>query len=179
MVVLAFVILGVVWFLTALMLDVKKIGRRMDWSGGMVGAGIVTVISFAIFIVVNSVGYLYQVYGIEDYTATQHKIKMYEEKTDLLTLKFNQILAEKYPEHEKKLFDGMTPESVEILLVKYPEIRASETSIELVNQLLRLNNEIYREKEHLIDLVRDANYRRQNGWYMRFIIPKVPEHMIY
>jgi hypothetical protein len=73
----------------------------------------------------------------------------------------------------------MTPEDIEILLVKYPEIRASETSIELVNQLLNLNNEIYTQKGNLIDLVRNMNYRKRNGWYIQWFIPNVPKNITY
>ena len=163
-------IIFIAWFIGMIFLENNS---NTDWTPGIIISGVLSIVMLCIIIITNICGYINQLYDIESYSATQKKITLYEEKTKLLTIKFSQILEKEYPEHEKNLFESMTPDNIDVLLVSYPEIKSSKTSIELVNQLLNLNNEIYQQKESLIELNKDIDFRSRNKLFIQWVIPKM------
>lgn len=160
----------ILWFIVVAIFDVKKIGD-LDWAGGVIGSVVVGAIIILATIITNSAGYYNQIYDIENLDATNKKVTLYEGKLNILESKFTTILGDEYPKHEKSIFDNMTPEDIEIFLVKYPEIKSSTTAMNLVEKILFLNFEMYEQKEKLIDITRDLKVRERNIWYIQFFIP--------
>ena len=149
----------------------------LSYTGGQAVSLIIGMVFLVIGVGVGIAGYGYQIYDIENYHATNKKIEIYQEKANVLGTEFTKILGEDYNAHETGLFEGMTPDDIQLLLIQYPQIKASATSMNLVENILYLNNEIYSEKIKIIDIVRDLNYRKKSPWYMGFMIPKVPDNI--
>lgn len=58
-------------------------------------------------------------------------------------------VAPLYIKHESDLFDQMTPDDLKMLFVKYPQIKANTTLLDLSNKILELNDKVYDEQIYL------------------------------
>lgn len=105
---------------------------------------------------------------IEMYTKTE---KIYAKKADELIGIFAKYLMEAYLSHEKEIFDKISPELIDIYLVKYPELQASKTIMELVAKINHLQSDRYDQmvqKERELACIR---IRKKNPWVYRMFIP--------
>ena len=69
------------------------------------------------------VSYSDQISDTEDITKFENIEGVYEDRADTLTAQFETYLRDVYPEHERGIFDQISPDSIDIYLAKYPEIR--------------------------------------------------------
>jgi len=164
----------VLWLFIMILLEVS--GSTDDFTGGWIGLFVVSLIFGAVFFLVQFTTDSSQVSDIEELAATQERIEVYEGKTNALTKAFEDLLSEKYPNHEAGIFDKISPDNIEIYLAKFPEIRSGETFINLTDKVLLLNEQLYAEKIELTDLKQDIRYRLRNPWiFQSFITDLSPE----
>lgn len=109
----------------------------------------------------------------------QENKMIYQKKADDLTAKFKEVLIDSYPNYEKALFDKMTPEDFRMLMVKYPEIKASLTSINFVDKLDALYKDIYDTDIQSRKIVQEIRYNFVNPWAISAFVPSVPNELKY
>lgn len=146
-----------------------------DWN---CGAALLTIIGsflLALSIVVTMEGYSNQIKGAEELKKLDKYEQIYLSKSEVLTKKFASYLLEIYPNHEKDIYNKIKPQEIDIYLVKYPELKASETIKLLVEQVRTLQNDYYAQGLLKADLVRDMMFRSKNPWLYYFLIPEYNE----
>lgn len=115
--------------------------------------------------------YSNQLDDIEEVKRINQVEQIYRQKAEALTKKFAEYLAEKYPEHEKEIFSKMSPDKIDLYLVKYPEIKASETLMALVAKIERLENQYYEQKILREAYLKEMRFRLVNPWKFHSFIP--------
>ena len=163
-----------IWFVITAYLDHTN---DDDFDTSKTVAGVLFIISLFAMIIFTCVGVYNQKYDLEDIKAVDRSIAIYETKTKDLTAQFDKILGKDYPNHEMKIFEGMTPENVDILFTKYPELKASITSINLVEEISALNADLYNQRLVRVGIVRDLNFRPRNPWFWTMFIPDPPANL--
>ena len=103
--------------------------------------------------------------------------EIYKAKAEGLTIDFSIYLAQMYPDHEKAVFSALTPKNLSLLLIQYPELKASETFIELVAQIRSMQDDAY-------GCLIEANKHRaaartllRSPWYIGFWGPKIENNV--
>jgi len=97
----------------------------------------------------------------------------YQVRSDNLTKEFAHYLAQTYPDHEKDIFSKIEPGKVDVYLVKYPELQASKTIVELVNQIRSLQDDIYKQRLDRAEKVRDMQYNVRSPWVFQWMMPDI------
>lgn len=139
-----------------------------DIRGNGVGYSMILLIVLLTigFIIASLVSSATNTYNLEDL----QKVKKYEqiltEKADVLTIQFTNYLAEIYPNLEKGIFDKISPQNISIYLVKYPELKSSETIRKLVDEISKLQDAVYEQKLKEAEIQRDINYYHKNPWIL-------------
>jgi len=77
-----------------------------------------------------------------------------------------------YATHEKGVFENISPRTMSIYLVKYPELQASKTVMKLVEQVSILWDEYYKVQTEIIETEKDLSFRPINPWIINSVIPK-------
>lgn len=165
--VVALVVLTVVFWKRA----GKEYAETRDASVIYVFGTIFSCIGLGALLAVSGVIYCQQISKLEAIKTCDGIKIVYKAKAEALTAEFTKLLAETYPQHEKDIFNKITPEKVAVFMVKYPEIKANETIKELVAQINKLQSDIYDQdvqKERLLQNVR-VNLRDP------FILPILPK----
>jgi len=141
-----------------------------------------TMFVFAAIFIVSCLGrnfaaYSFQVSDNENLIKITQIESVYQKRADALTKEFARYLGETYPQHEKEIFDKMTPEEINIFLVKYPELQASKTIMELVKQIRSLQDDIYKQQISRAETLKDMRYRTKSKWVFQWMMPdiKIPE----
>jgi len=99
--------------------------------------------------------------------------RTYQMRANNLTEQFRSYLAEMYPAHEKDIFSKIEPGKLDIYLVKYPELQASKTITELVQQVRSLQDDIYKQQLAYAETVRDMRYTVQSPWVYQWMMPNI------
>lgn len=114
-----------------------------------------------------------QIKRFEDIRGYLKKIVLYQEKQKNLIDEFKVYLAEKYPELEKEVFKMISSSSSDIhVMLSYPEIKSSETLMELVSQINKQASEVYNRREYVENLCVEVRHYSKNNWFI--IKPSVP-----
>ena len=173
MIFLGLIVVCALWFILATIM--KAFGNY--YISGMIGSGIVALI--LVFMSVISIFFArYSHYeDFVDYQQTEKNIEVYEERKSDLTTKFSDILSTQYIKQESKLFNQMSPEDMDILFVKYPEIKSNFTLMDLSNKILELNDKVYDQRIYLNKLVYQINVRYKKPFVFAFTLPDVPENI--
>lgn len=181
MFILLFIIPLAIWFGLAYYLDKKKIefGGGNDYSGAFITNIICSIVLIIALFVVNFNIISSQKENYTKLEMLQENKMIYQKKADDLTVKFKQVLIDSYPNYEKALFDKMTPEDFRMLMVKYPEIKASLTSINFVDKLDALYKDIYDTDIQSREVVQKIRYNFINPWGINLFVPSVPENLNY
>jgi len=137
------------------------------YSDTKFAAILVTCVAVLTLFIAHTTIYYEQVKDIENLYVIDEKIEVYETRTNQLT----EDLKTKYKNHEKSIFSDIGSDNLSLLLVKYPELRASETFIEYSTQIRRLNNDKYRMELNKINLQRDISTRLRYPIIMNWILP--------
>ncbi len=144
------------------------------WSD-TAAAGLVTLIITAIIFVLSLItltaGYIVQVNSVEDINRFKSNEVVYEKKADDLTETFKLYLGQIYPDLEKSIFKDISPANADIYLVQYPELKSSNTIIELVTQIKRLRSAIYDQEIKINKSQKDINSRKRNPLYLTWLLP--------
>ena len=146
--------------------------KQTDWdAGGAICLGVGTVL-FIISIVVTMCAYSFQISDIENLKKVDKYKQIYLSKAEILTKKFETYLLKAYPQHEEDIFNKVKPQNIDIYLVQYPELRASETIKLLVGEVRTLQNDYYAQDLLKESIIKDVIYRTKNPWIYYFLIPK-------
>ena len=94
-------------------------------------------------IITQCVTYYHQVYDIERINKQYEFKKIQTKKSDELISEFKLYLAEIYPDIEKNIFDSIKPDNVTVYMMKYPEIKSSETITKLVSLINSIKGACY------------------------------------
>ncbi|HRY62933.1 MAG TPA: hypothetical protein P5056_04160, partial [Candidatus Paceibacterota bacterium] len=113
-----------------------------------------------------------QLNNIETLQESQNVEKVLNQKAETLTVEFTRLLAEVYPQHEKDLFEKMTPDRVLALVIKYPEIKANTTVMELVTKIDQMRSAVYDQQILREKLKKDIRFNKRNPFLIQFFIPK-------
>lgn len=130
---------------------------------------LVSILVIGVGIVVNLYAYSSQVYSFENLKMIKANEKIYADKAEALTREFAGYLAEAYPDFEKSVFDKISPEGIDVYLVKYPELKSSETITLLVQEISQMQGARYNQRLVLQQELRDIRYRCKSPWL--FFIP--------
>src|SRR3989339_644424 len=97
----------------------------------------------------------------------------YQVRSDNLAKEFTYYLAGVYPNHEKDIFSKIEPGKLDVYLVKYPELQASKTIVELVQQVRSLQDDIYKQRLERAQTIRDMRYNVRSPWVLQWMMPNV------
>ncbi|OGZ30675.1 MAG: hypothetical protein A2931_02035 [Candidatus Niyogibacteria bacterium RIFCSPLOWO2_01_FULL_45_48] len=150
----------------------KNEGSKTDYDTGGGILAMIGMIFVLLAFIFTGAEYYYQLSDIENIKKFQEIESVYKKKADDLSAEFAGYLAQKYPEHEKKIFDKIGPENVQIYLVKYPEIRASETIMKLVEHINKLQSDVYDQQVKMAGARKSIRLRLRNPWILNFVLPK-------
>ena len=172
---LILIIAGVVFFLAVLcfargqMIKAEYPANR--WNDAGVDLLIVVVIVFLMGFIVSGAGWVNQVSDLEDIKKFQKIETIYQAKAKVLTAEFAKHLAKTYPEYEKDIYDKISPDKVDLYFVAYPELRASEALVALVDRINKLQSDIYDQRIKAEQMFKNIRFRLRNPWLLRFMIP--------
>jgi hypothetical protein len=124
-------------------------------------------------IISTMVGYAHQISDFEELSRYKKIEVIYQDKCENLTNQFSALLAELYPSHERSVFENISPDGVDIYLVKYPELRASKTVLELVAQIRSLQDDVYQVRLAEATVSKRMRFRARNPWLVNCFIPNL------
>lgn len=171
---LALVLLGGLFWLLYLHGEKRKYVEN-GWGAVSVILCIVAFIICCVGFIGTLHAYSDQISDTEDLTKFRNIEGVYEDRANTLTAQFETYLQDVYPEHERGIFDQISPDSIDIYLAKYPELKASETILELVTQIRSLQDDRYDQQIEREKILKKMRYRTQNPWIFSSFVPDMPE----
>lgn len=164
-----FVVLG----LSCLIYEAWRSHRDNSYKDGPAGFGFflffVGALLLTIGLINSMVAYSAQVQRGTELAKIDSFEKTYQMRADNLTKEFAHFLAGAYPQHEKDIFSKIEPGKLDIYLVKYPELQASKTITELVQQVRSLQDDIYKQQLARAETVRDMQFTVRSPWVYHWI----------
>ena len=131
----------------------------------------VAVIVIIFGFVVSGAAWSEQISDFENIKKFQKVEVIYRAKAEALTAEFAKHLADAYPNHEKNIYDKISPDKVSLYLAKYPELRASETLVALVGHINKLQSAVYDQQIQVEQALKNTRFRLRNPWFFTFMIP--------
>ncbi|MFC1756953.1 hypothetical protein ACFLZC_02250 [Patescibacteria group bacterium] len=131
----------------------------------------VTIVFFVVGLLASVEGYQCQVRDLEDIVKLKQIEVIYKTKAEALTAEFVKHLAKTYPEHEKDIYEKISPDKVTFYLAKYPELKASDTLITLVSRINELQTDVYNQQIMVEEKSRNIRVRLRSPWLFTFVIP--------
>lgn len=154
-------------------LKANDINNGWDFAGSLfIGLGLIVLM---ISVLMTMFAYSFQISNVEELKKLDKYEQIYLSKSEVLTKKFERYLLEIYPQHEKDIYNKIKPQDIDIYLVKYPELMASETIKLLVDQVKTLQNDYYAQSLLKADVVKRMIYNTKNPWIYYFLIPEYNE----
>ena len=126
---------------------------------------------FFTVILLNAVVYVMQVQDLEKITQYEANKVVYETRATDLTERLSVLLETEYPEHEREVFENLTPDNAELVFVVYPQLRAIEGFTKLASQIKSLRDRIYAQDVAIEDKRRAIRVRNRNPFYLTWILP--------
>lgn len=145
--------------------------KRSDYDGCGAILLFFSLVLVATGFLVSGVEWANQISDFEDIKKFQKVEAIYQAKAEMLTTEFAKHLAETYPEHEKDIYDKISPDKVNMYFARYPELRTSETLVALVEHINKLQSDVYNQQINVEQLLKNTRFRRRNPWYYSFMIP--------
>lgn len=179
MFILLFFIPFVIWYLLILYFEKKGI-EIFDGSDYDIAKTLNIVFSCILFLVlmgVNLSTISMQKGRYQDLRTLQETKQIYQTRLTEMTVKFENILIKNYPNYEKDIFDKITPEDFTMLMVKYPELKTALTSINYVDKIQGLNDDVYQMDIHIRNKVNEIRFCLINPWVMTWFLPSVPDNL--
>ena len=162
---------GLVFLSAMLCFVAKAMNPNSDWDEGGSFFSVVTVIVVMIGFIVSSLAWSSQINDFEDIERYRNVEDIYQTKAEVLTTEFAKYLAENYPEHERDIYDKISPDKVNLYFAKYPELRASETLVILVDRINQLQTDVYDQQISVEQILKNTRFRLRNPWFFTFMIP--------
>lgn len=146
-------------------------GKKTDYDAGGIVISVVSLIVIFIGLIVSGAHWVDQISDLEDVRKFRNVEAIYQTKAEVLTVEFAKYLADTYPKHEKDIYDKISPDKVGMYFAKYPELRASETLVALVNRINELQSDVYDQEINVEQALKDIRSRSRNPWFFQFMIP--------
>lgn len=162
--------------LTFLTLSLTSFGvstqiKHEDWECFFIGVSTVTGLTSVILLLVMMFQNMYFVTQIRRYSnAIRRSIRSIQElNNDLGRYKeeFTNILTEMYPKYEKDIFKNMATSdarNLEMILVKYPELKFDGILTTYVDGIKRKLEDITDYKRNITGCIRDISNINDSGW---------------
>jgi len=112
----------------------------------------------------------YQIDDCESIKACREKRKIYKKRADDLIAEFKLYLAEIYPKFEKEIFEKISPDKVDVYMMKFPELKTSATLIELVNRINSLKNDVYKQDIEITTYRKRIRVRLRSPWLLSWFV---------
>lgn len=158
-------------FISALCFWNKHVKPSSEWDAGGVIFGFLAICLVAVSVFVTCIAYSTQLSNFEDVKKFKNIEAIYKEKADALTVEFANHLAATYPEHEKEIYSKISPDKVALYFAKYPELKASDTLIELVKRINHLQSDVYDQQIKAEYIQKDIRFRLRNPWIFYWFMP--------
>lgn len=129
------------------------------------------VIIFMASFIAMGIEYATQLSDMENLKKFDRLETIYQQKANELTKQFSKYLLDMYPKYEKDIFQKITPEKVDIYLVKYPELQASKTIVALTERINQLQSDKYQQQIEKEKTLKDMRFRARNPWIWYWWIP--------
>lgn len=146
-----------------------------EWTDAAIGAWVLMVCCvawlFFTVVLVNAVVYVDQVHDQEAITQFEANKVVYTERANDLTERLSALLETEYPEHEREIFENLTPQNADLVFVAYPQLRAIEGFAQLANQIKTLRDRIYEQDVKIEYKERSIRVRERNIFYLTFLLP--------
>ena len=168
-----FLFLGVPCFIRHRNLEEK--GTRNDWGDTTIVCVILAIACIVAAFIASGMAWTVQLSDFENVKKFRKIEAIYQTKAEMLTTEFVKHLAETYPEHEKEIYDKISPDNVYLYFVKYPELRSSETIVALVDRINKLQSDVYEQQIKAEETLQKIRFRPKNPWLLRFMIPREEE----
>lgn len=157
------------------MVDCVRARDDIKWDEVGSVCYILAVMLVIVMCAVSMASYTGQILDFEEITRLRSVEEIYHKKADALTKEFASYLAEAYPQHEKDVFASMSPDSVGLYMVKYPDLKASDTILALVQQIESLRSDQYDQEIEEQAVLKRIRYRPRNPWIINWFIPEMDE----
>lgn len=118
--------------------------------------------------------YGFQVMNYNEIRKMRADIETYKEQANEVLAEVRLYLCEKYPEHELKVFEMITKNTVDILAVKYPEIKSNESIMKAVNNIIKFNEDIYSNQRKINGKICEMRTRKSTIWLTG--LPILPDY---
>ena len=86
-------------------------------------------------------------------------MKIQKRKSTELLSEFTLYLANMYPDIEKEIIKSMKPDNVSAYMIKYPELKSSETICKLVDLINGMKSKIYNYESNITGKVKNIKDR--------------------
>ena len=150
--------------------------REMTWTekanrdGCRIVSGVLTVLILLVLLLSNGEGYFNHIDNIESIERDKKVVTIYKDKAVSLTKQFAKYLMN-YSDFEKDIYSQISPKDVEIYLVKYPELKSSKTVLALVDNIYKLQDDVYATEIAIEDHKKDMRARLRNPFIFTSILP--------
>ncbi len=136
----------------------------------------ITLVWFVIFLISSFCLYSYQERRYENLFANIRRINIYKKRrTDILE-DIRAYLSEKYPEIEEKIFKSLSTDKANFkVILNMPEIKSSETLIELTKQIKGIGDDIYQWMRSVECDCADIRYNLRSKWQL--FKPQLPQEL--
>lgn len=125
----------------------------------VVVTGLLLVIGLGVNGVHQFVDYYMHIADQETVAAQDNLLEIYRDRQERLVEDFRATLAHEYPEHELGVLEGL-----EGALAVYPQLRASETVMKLVEQQRSLEDAVVEIRERRESTLRSLRVRARSPW---------------
>jgi len=150
---------------------IRDLFPNNDWGGGGVLLSFIAVIVVILGFVISGAMWAAQIDDFENIKKYKRVEAIYQAKAGALTAEFTGHLAKTYPEHEKEIYDKISPDRVSMYFAKYPELRTSETLVALVEHINKLQADVYDQQINVEQALQRTRFRLRNPWFFTFMIP--------
>jgi hypothetical protein len=110
----------------------------------------------------------------QDLITLQENKEIYQKRLSEMTIKYKEILVQNYPNYEKEIFDKITPSDFTMLMIKYPEIKTALTSINYVEKIKELNDDVYQMDINIRNKINSIRFCMVNPWVIGSFLPDPP-----
>ena len=146
----------------------KKYGS--DRGDAFTACLVTTIVAVVLGLLLNGICYFNQIDSIESIERDKKVVTIYKKKADVLTKQFVKYLMN-YSEFEKDIYTKISPKDIDIYMVKYPELKASTTVIALVDNIYKLQDDVYNTEIAIEQYKKDIRARLRNPFVVASLLP--------
>jgi len=130
-----------------------------------------TILSLFVIIIINLAQISEQKKRFTVVDMLENKKEIYVERADSLLVDFKEILLISYPQYEKEIFGDMTPKDLQMLFVKYPDVKNALVQMNYTDKLQVLKDDIYNKEIEIETIKREIQFRYIDPWIFGSWLP--------